>query len=364
MGCADDSPVVAVVPAVQQVVPNAPPAAELPAPLQAVAQTVPPIVAQLPLQVKVPTAVVAGQKVAFTTPDGQNMCVTVPEALAPGSFVSVQYPPLTATSSLAPTTGTVAGPLIAPLLTPHLPTPTAQAEAIDRNEAQAAWALYGCGWLMCCAAPMCTPLCWIPAAALYFCKPAAQRAQARHQRVPALATVSTVALCVACAALAFIVFCLVSTWIIFNPEGARFQRDLRHFADKVFPTPQPHTLISMEKHDSAKAFLAPSSWKSPRFTDGTMDAMWRSWCEGVPSCTSILQQKGPETAARAFPRHTLPGTVAIEEFRRRWRAASAAPPAPPAPPAPVQPASPSAPTPPAPTPPAPHSEGGDVMVVA
>lgn len=163
------------------------------------------------LRVALPSGAAAGQQIAFTTPDGRAMAVTVPQAMSPGSSVRVQYPPVpqeTTTSTQtqpaqAPAPGPVAampsqalaqvsmpaaqqqtiqnGVITRPVQLngasgsePLLPTMEVAMQQQDAAASKNIWVLYIIGWLAClCGCP--GIICWGVGAAMFYCKEPSRR---------------------------------------------------------------------------------------------------------------------------------------------------------------------------------------------
>merc|ERR1712032_185685 len=108
------------------------------------------------------------------------MAVTLHEAVAPGSVVTVQLPDLDTRRSVA------AAP---PPQGPSIPLPTVDAGFVeDRNAMVTSWWLYVVGWLCACCFPPCCVLPWATSALMYFCKSRQNRSQFPQQRRPACAS--------------------------------------------------------------------------------------------------------------------------------------------------------------------------------
>jgi hypothetical protein len=106
------------------------------------------------------------------------MVVTVNQEVLPGSIITVQYP--------APTVSAVA----------RIPQPSVEvAASTDSEYEKYTWLLYASGCCcMCCFAPL-GMLLWLVASALYFCKPAQERAQMPRTRNPAFVAAITALAC-------------------------------------------------------------------------------------------------------------------------------------------------------------------------
>jgi len=155
------------------------------------------------LQVLVPhPGLQPGQQLAFTAPGSNNqpprpMTVTVQEAVAPGSVVTVQYPELESRPATAPPPSAQG---------PSIPLPTLDSNfAEDRNAMVTSWWLYAAGWLCACCCPPCCFLPWGISAAMYFCKQRPERARNPQQRTPACFSVWTMCGLMAFGMLGFIV---------------------------------------------------------------------------------------------------------------------------------------------------------------
>jgi len=147
----------------------------------------------------------------FTTPDGQFVTVEMPEGVAAGSTVVVQYQPvgpqpLAASEQQAPlpppqpAAAAVAGPVYAAApqpgntlsgASPALPNTSVLSEE-DERSAKRNWVIYGLSWALCCLcmghAWFIVPVIWLVLTCTYYCKPPAVRAQMPRQRGPALAS--------------------------------------------------------------------------------------------------------------------------------------------------------------------------------
>jgi len=141
--------------------------------------------------------------------------VQVPDGVAAGSTVIVQYQPVQPVAFSGGRATAPPGPAMVPnppaaqqpgainaglgSALPMLPVSTATLQ--DERDAGRNWAIYSAGWLLCCCSfvvPLCwlAPVIWTALAAIYYCKPPQQRALIPRQRGPALASLVT------CAALA------------------------------------------------------------------------------------------------------------------------------------------------------------------
>jgi hypothetical protein len=154
--------------------------------------------ALVPLQINVPTGLRSGGRLAFTTPDGQQLVVTVAEGVVPGGSVNVRYAPLRREQPISNL------PPLPPLL-----VPLATQEA-DRVAAKLSWGLYIGSWACClCCFPIAiffSPLTWMINAAMYFCKPQQLRNHFQRQRTPAVTSLFT------CIVATFLVFTLCVGW--------------------------------------------------------------------------------------------------------------------------------------------------------
>lgn len=141
------------------------------------------------LQVLVREGANAGQRVEFTTPDGQKMTILSPDRIEPNSVVTVQY----ALSQPYVNSNQVAQMPQGPAVAPMMPQPQAytQMQMDDSNGSVVTWCLYGIGWLCCCICPLCGPLLWTIAACMFFCKPQPHRAQLVRQKTPAYVALLT-----------------------------------------------------------------------------------------------------------------------------------------------------------------------------
>lgn len=192
------------------------------------------------LQVLVPEpGLRAGQQLAFTAPASspgmqpQQMTVTVNQEVVPGSIVTVQYPGPRATA---------ATPNAVPQPTPALPQTTVQVDPEeDRRQSIIMWCLYGSGILCsCCFTPFAL-LLWVVTGAIYFCKPAQQRAQYRQARAPAYTAAITMACC-CCMGL------LMIPAVVMSPD---FQDHLQH-AVKDAHQHHGHGWVQMLHHMKGK----------------------------------------------------------------------------------------------------------------
>lgn len=152
------------------------------------------------LQVMVPEpGLRAGQQLAFAAPAAaghppQQMAVTVNRDVVPGSTITVQYP----IPHVAPAQRRNPAPVQA---RPRMPRPTSQVHAeCDQQQSRISWLLYGFGCSCLCLSPLLSGLCalilWFVAAALYFCKPARQRARLSRSRAPAYTACMSIVCCI------------------------------------------------------------------------------------------------------------------------------------------------------------------------
>lgn len=138
--------------------------------------------AQVMHQVNVPPGLSPGAQFNATTPDGQQMLITVPEGVRPGDPISFAYVPI----APAPCTATVIG------------TPVMGQQAVwnthgqvgyneyqgyggrpydeaDMHAGQTGWMCYICAWLSCCCCPPLGLCIWYVVACMHYSKPKAER---------------------------------------------------------------------------------------------------------------------------------------------------------------------------------------------
>lgn len=209
----------------------------------------------------------AGQQLSFTTPTAQQMSVTVQQAVAPGSILTVQYqvpaaqqpPQFEPQQQQQPQRHGLSVPL------PRVDAAISE----DHNAMIASWWLYGSGWCLACCCP---PLCVVPwgiAAMWYFCKPPTVRAQYRQQRTPARVSLWT--------CLCLLLLAVVMAVIAVAAGGAEF-----HFRPHL--PPHHHHQPSDGPRPAQLNFNAVDSYWLPQLQDLERNG------EGVPTwmTTSIV----------------------------------------------------------------------------
>lgn len=184
-----------------------PAGAQMGMPVRSAAPAVP---ATFECRVQVPKALVPGDTFMASTPDGQEIEVTVPPGTEPGASISFSY-----NHAPSPSPTVVGMPIgmqmhglpgVHPglrVLDPalhglHGLPPLAaleyasvlegENERQDRKHSEIGWVLYCMGWALCCCCGPIGPVFWFAIACMHWCRPATERE--RLPREHAMATVS------------------------------------------------------------------------------------------------------------------------------------------------------------------------------